>query len=120
MRDMWLLGKSINVVVVTVTQATSHHPVIDSLPITTHPVVFYSYHKILNDLSSSLMLWCFPRDRLMDTEGDGLSSSPVPSPTERQEDSDNLKNSAMARSTAVSIPVTITAPPGETTIIPSQ
>ncbi|XP_053096179.1 voltage-dependent N-type calcium channel subunit alpha-1B isoform X4 [Pangasianodon hypophthalmus] len=58
------------------------------------------------------------RDRLMDAEGDGLSSSPVQSPTERQEDSDNLKNSTKARSTAVSIPVTITAPPGETTIIP--
>ncbi|KAF5896241.1 voltage-dependent N-type calcium channel subunit alpha-1B-like isoform X3, partial [Clarias magur] len=58
------------------------------------------------------------RDRLMDTEGDGLSSSSVPSPTERQEDSDNLKNSTKARSTAVSIPVTITAPPGETTVIP--
>lgn len=56
----------------------------------------------------------------MDTEGDGLSSSSVPSPTERQEDSDNLKNSTKARSTAVSIPVTITAPPGETTVIPSQ
>ncbi|XP_026998194.2 voltage-dependent N-type calcium channel subunit alpha-1B isoform X10 [Tachysurus fulvidraco] len=58
------------------------------------------------------------RDRLNDAEGDGLSLSPVPSPTERQEDSDNLKNSTKARSTAVSIPVTVTAPPGDTTIIP--
>ncbi|XP_060791513.1 voltage-dependent N-type calcium channel subunit alpha-1B isoform X4 [Neoarius graeffei] len=58
------------------------------------------------------------RDKFMDAEGDGLSSNPAPSLTERQEDSDNLKNSIKARSTAVSIPVTITAPPGETTIIP--
>ncbi|KAI4902644.1 hypothetical protein NFI96_028704 [Prochilodus magdalenae] len=63
------------------------------------------------------------RDRLTDTEGDGLGS-PLQSPgdplagEERQEDSDNLKNSTRAGSTAVNIPVTITAPPGETTIIP--
>uniref|UniRef100_A0A3B4D878 Voltage-dependent N-type calcium channel subunit alpha n=1 Tax=Pygocentrus nattereri TaxID=42514 RepID=A0A3B4D878_PYGNA len=63
------------------------------------------------------------RDRLTDTEGDGLGS-PLQSPTdplageERQEDSDNLKNSTRAGSTAVNIPVTVTAPPGETTIIP--
>ncbi|GAA6097064.1 voltage-dependent N-type calcium channel subunit alpha-1B isoform X3, partial [Tachysurus ichikawai] len=57
-------------------------------------------------------------DRLNDAESDGLSLSPVPSPTERQEDSDNLKNSTKARSTAVSIPVTVTAPPGDTTVIP--
>uniref|UniRef100_A0A8B9JH13 Calcium channel, voltage-dependent, N type, alpha 1B subunit, b n=1 Tax=Astyanax mexicanus TaxID=7994 RepID=A0A8B9JH13_ASTMX len=60
---------------------------------------------------------------LTDIEGDGLGSPPQ-SPTdpqageERQEDSDNLKNSTRAGSTAVNIPVTVTAPPGETTIIP--
>uniref|UniRef100_A0AAR2JIG3 Voltage-dependent N-type calcium channel subunit alpha n=1 Tax=Pygocentrus nattereri TaxID=42514 RepID=A0AAR2JIG3_PYGNA len=65
------------------------------------------------------------QDRLTDTEGDGLGS-PLQSPTdplageERQEDSDNLKNSTRAGSTAVNIPVTVTAPPGETTIIPSH
>ncbi|XP_062867334.1 voltage-dependent N-type calcium channel subunit alpha-1B [Trichomycterus rosablanca] len=67
------------------------------------------------------------RDKLLDADadrdGDGLGSSPthlpiVPQAGERQEDSDNLKNSTMARSNAINIPVTITAPPGETTIIP--
>ncbi|XP_072517638.1 voltage-dependent N-type calcium channel subunit alpha-1B isoform X2 [Salminus brasiliensis] len=63
------------------------------------------------------------RDRLTDTEGEGMGSPPQ-SPTdpqaggERQEDSDNLKNSTRAGSSSVNIPVTITAPPGETTIIP--
>ncbi|TSK72080.1 Voltage-dependent N-type calcium channel subunit alpha-1B [Bagarius yarrelli] len=57
------------------------------------------------------------RTGIKDTENDALNSSPVPSPTDRQEETDNLKNSNKARSTAVSIPVTITAPPGDTTVI---
>ncbi|KAI5091433.1 voltage-dependent N-type calcium channel subunit alpha-1B isoform X2, partial [Silurus meridionalis] len=59
-----------------------------------------------------------PNHRFVDTEGDDMSSSPVPSPTERQEDSDNLKNISKVRSAAVNIPVMVTAPPGESTIIP--
>lgn len=44
---------------------------------------------------------------------------------EKQEDADNQKNSTRAsqaglNSNAIHIPVTITAPPGETTIIPSE
>uniref|UniRef100_A0A4W4G6H3 Voltage-dependent N-type calcium channel subunit alpha n=1 Tax=Electrophorus electricus TaxID=8005 RepID=A0A4W4G6H3_ELEEL len=54
---------------------------------------------------------------------DGLDTSPTSSPTNpqdvaRQEDSDNLKNSTRAGSSAVSIPVTVAALPGDTTIIP--
>uniref|UniRef100_A0A3B3V162 Voltage-dependent N-type calcium channel subunit alpha-1B n=1 Tax=Poecilia latipinna TaxID=48699 RepID=A0A3B3V162_9TELE len=46
-------------------------------------------------------------------------------PSEKQEDADNQKNSTRAsqaalNSNAIHIPVTITAPPGETTIIPSE
>lgn len=44
---------------------------------------------------------------------------------EKQEDADNQKNSTRAsqaglNSNTIHIPVTITAPPGETTIIPSE
>lgn len=44
---------------------------------------------------------------------------------EKQEDADNQKNSTRAsqaglNSNAIHIPVTVTAPPGETTIIPSE
>uniref|UniRef100_A0A672ZDE2 Voltage-dependent N-type calcium channel subunit alpha n=1 Tax=Sphaeramia orbicularis TaxID=375764 RepID=A0A672ZDE2_9TELE len=73
----------------------------------------------------------FPRERHPDAEDDGLASSPVQplrtslSVGEKQEDADNQKNSTRAsqaglNSNAIHIPVTITAPPGETTIIPSQ
>ncbi|XP_042250817.1 voltage-dependent N-type calcium channel subunit alpha-1B isoform X4 [Thunnus maccoyii] len=69
------------------------------------------------------------RDRQPDAEEDGLASSPLQtmrsslSLGEKQEDADNQKNSTRAsqaglNSNAIHIPVTITAPPGETTIIP--
>ncbi|XP_068609472.1 voltage-dependent N-type calcium channel subunit alpha-1B-like [Brachionichthys hirsutus] len=62
-------------------------------------------------------------DRKPDPEEDGLASSHLQamqssmSLGEKQEDADNQKNSTRASST-IPIPVTITAPPGETTIIP--
>ncbi|KAK9532840.1 hypothetical protein VZT92_010206 [Zoarces viviparus] len=69
------------------------------------------------------------RERQPDSEDDGLASSPLQprrsslSLGEKQEDADNQKNSTRAsqaglNSNAIRIPVTITAPPGETTIIP--
>lgn len=72
-----------------------------------------------------------PRERQQDAEEDGLASSPLQpmrstmSLGEKQEDADNQKNSTRAsqaglNSNAIHIPVTITAPPGETTIIPSE
>ncbi|XP_041666643.1 voltage-dependent N-type calcium channel subunit alpha-1B isoform X2 [Cheilinus undulatus] len=68
-------------------------------------------------------------DRHPDAEEDGLASSPLQpmrsslSLGDKQEDADNQKNSTRAsqaglNSNAIHIPVTITAPPGETTIIP--
>uniref|UniRef100_A0A096ME86 Voltage-dependent N-type calcium channel subunit alpha n=1 Tax=Poecilia formosa TaxID=48698 RepID=A0A096ME86_POEFO len=71
------------------------------------------------------------RDRQADTEDDSLAGSPLQlkrsslTPSEKQEDADNQKNSTRAsqaalNSNAIHIPVTITAPPGETTIIPSE
>ncbi|XP_074546394.1 voltage-dependent N-type calcium channel subunit alpha-1B isoform X4 [Halichoeres trimaculatus] len=67
-------------------------------------------------------------ERHPDAEEDGLASSPLQpmrstlSLGEKQEDADNQKNSSRAsqalNSNAIHIPVTITAPPGETTIIP--
>lgn len=68
-------------------------------------------------------------DRHPDAEEDGLTSSPLQamrsslSLGDKQEDADNQKNSTRAsqaglNSNAIHIPVTITAPPGETTIIP--
>uniref|UniRef100_A0A3Q3KPH8 Voltage-dependent N-type calcium channel subunit alpha n=1 Tax=Mastacembelus armatus TaxID=205130 RepID=A0A3Q3KPH8_9TELE len=71
-----------------------------------------------------------PREREpAEAEEDHLTSSPLHpmqstlSLGERQEDADNQKNSTRAsqaglNSNAIHIPVTITAPPGETTIIP--
>ncbi|XP_035995934.1 voltage-dependent N-type calcium channel subunit alpha-1B isoform X4 [Fundulus heteroclitus] len=69
------------------------------------------------------------RDRQADTEEDSLAGSPLQlkrsslTPSEKQEDADNQKNSTRASQAglncnAVHIPVTITAPPGETIIIP--
>uniref|UniRef100_A0A3Q2CR14 Voltage-dependent N-type calcium channel subunit alpha n=1 Tax=Cyprinodon variegatus TaxID=28743 RepID=A0A3Q2CR14_CYPVA len=69
------------------------------------------------------------RDRQADTEEGSLAGSPFQlkrsslTPSEKQEDADNQKNSTRAsqaglNSNAVHIPVTVTAPPGETTIIP--
>ncbi|KAM6975192.1 voltage-dependent N-type calcium channel subunit alpha-1B isoform 2-T2 [Tautogolabrus adspersus] len=68
-------------------------------------------------------------DRHPDAEELGLASSPLQpmrssmSLGDKQEDADNQKNSTRAsqaglNSNAIHIPVTITAPPGETTIIP--
>lgn len=73
----------------------------------------------------------FPRDKQTETEDDSLAGSLLQlkrsslTPSEKQEDADNQKNSTRAsqaalNSNAVHIPVTITAPPGETTIIPSE
>ncbi|KAL1253195.1 hypothetical protein QQF64_017888, partial [Cirrhinus molitorella] len=51
------------------------------------------------------------------TGTDSLATSPLQSPTEEKpEDKDNLKNSTRVGPTGVNIPVTITAPPGETVI----
>ncbi|XP_037548002.1 probable voltage-dependent N-type calcium channel subunit alpha-1B [Nematolebias whitei] len=69
------------------------------------------------------------RERPADTEDDSLAGSPLQpkrsslTPSEKQEDADNQKNSTRAsqaglNSNAIHVPVTITAPPGETTIIP--
>ncbi|XP_075993878.1 voltage-dependent N-type calcium channel subunit alpha-1B-like isoform X2 [Genypterus blacodes] len=69
------------------------------------------------------------KDKQADGEDDGFSCSPVTSLHrnlsfgEKQEDADNQRNSTRAgqarlSSNAIHIPVTITAPPGETTIIP--
>nr|XP_055036989.1 probable voltage-dependent N-type calcium channel subunit alpha-1B isoform X5 [Misgurnus anguillicaudatus] len=59
------------------------------------------------------------RGRPTETGDSSLATSPMQSPTEEKpEDKDNLKNSTRACLTGVNIPVTITAPPGETTIIP--
>uniref|UniRef100_A0A8C8GND0 Voltage-dependent N-type calcium channel subunit alpha n=1 Tax=Oncorhynchus tshawytscha TaxID=74940 RepID=A0A8C8GND0_ONCTS len=64
----------------------------------------------------------------LDAQGESLATSPVQPPAglqagEKQEDADNQKNSHRAsqaglNSNTVHIPVTITAPPRETTIIP--
>uniref|UniRef100_A0A8C7TYE1 Voltage-dependent N-type calcium channel subunit alpha n=1 Tax=Oncorhynchus mykiss TaxID=8022 RepID=A0A8C7TYE1_ONCMY len=66
----------------------------------------------------------------LDAQGESLATSPVQPPAglqagEKQEDADNQKNShrvsqAGLNSNTVHIPVTITAPPRETTIIPSH
>ncbi|XP_042565276.1 probable voltage-dependent N-type calcium channel subunit alpha-1B [Clupea harengus] len=64
------------------------------------------------------------RDRYSDTDADGSATSPLQSPSEllpvveKPEDADNLKNNSRSGQTGIHIPVTITAPPGETTIIP--
>ena len=71
------------------------------------------------------------RERQADPGLDSSASSPSQplgsglSLDEKQEDADNQKNSSRAgqaglSSNAVHIPVTVTAPPGDTTIIPSE
>uniref|UniRef100_A0A3P9Q8Q9 Voltage-dependent N-type calcium channel subunit alpha n=1 Tax=Poecilia reticulata TaxID=8081 RepID=A0A3P9Q8Q9_POERE len=85
--------------------------------------------------SSRIQRWihftAFPRDRQAETEDSSLAGSPLQlkrsslTPSEKQEDADNQKNSTRAsqaalNSNAIHIPVTITAPPGETTIIPKE
>uniref|UniRef100_A0A673ZNN3 Voltage-dependent N-type calcium channel subunit alpha n=1 Tax=Salmo trutta TaxID=8032 RepID=A0A673ZNN3_SALTR len=66
-------------------------------------------------------------DRYVESEGDSLAISPQQDPgdqrwgTEGPEDSDNQRNVRRTGQTAVNIPpVTITPPPGETTLIPSH
>uniref|UniRef100_A0A8C7NAS4 Voltage-dependent N-type calcium channel subunit alpha n=1 Tax=Oncorhynchus kisutch TaxID=8019 RepID=A0A8C7NAS4_ONCKI len=66
------------------------------------------------------------RNRYVESEGDSLAISPQQDPgdqrwgTEGPEDSDNQRNVRRTGQTAVNIPpVTITPPPGETTLIPS-
>ncbi|XP_057215568.1 voltage-dependent N-type calcium channel subunit alpha-1B-like isoform X2 [Triplophysa rosa] len=59
------------------------------------------------------------RGRPTETWDNSLATSPVQSPTEEKpENTDNLKNNTRVGLTGVNIPVTITAPPGETAIIP--
>uniref|UniRef100_A0A674D272 Voltage-dependent N-type calcium channel subunit alpha n=1 Tax=Salmo trutta TaxID=8032 RepID=A0A674D272_SALTR len=80
--------------------------------------------------SMSCALWScplFPRDRYVESEGDSMATSTQHDPgdqrwgTEITEDSDNQRNVRRTGWTAVHIPpVTITSPPGETTLIPSQ
>lgn len=71
------------------------------------------------------------REKQTDAEDSGLASSPLQlmhsdlSLSEKQEDADNQKNSTRAsqaglNNNAIHIPVTVTSPPGETTIIPSE
>lgn len=92
-------------------------------------------HKMLtaeyNYVCDTIHKTPFDRERHRDAEEDGLDSSPLQamrsnlSLGEKQEDADNQKNSTRAsqaglNSNTVHIPVTITAPPGETTIIASE
>lgn len=83
------------------------------------------------DYVSSKTHVSFPRERQPDAEEGSLASSPLQamrsslSLGEKQEDADNQRNSTRAsqaglNSNTIHIPVTITAPPGETTIIPSE
>ncbi|XP_056303118.1 voltage-dependent N-type calcium channel subunit alpha-1B [Danio aesculapii] len=59
------------------------------------------------------------KHRSRPNETDSLTTSPLQSPSEEKpEDKDNLKNSTRVGPSGVNIPVTITAPPGETTVIP--
>ncbi|XP_013878045.1 voltage-dependent N-type calcium channel subunit alpha-1B [Austrofundulus limnaeus] len=69
------------------------------------------------------------RERQAETEEDSLAGSPLQlkrsslTPSEKQEDADNQKNSTRAsqaglNSNTIHIPVTITGPPGDTTFIP--
>uniref|UniRef100_A0A8C6KNV6 Voltage-dependent N-type calcium channel subunit alpha n=1 Tax=Nothobranchius furzeri TaxID=105023 RepID=A0A8C6KNV6_NOTFU len=71
------------------------------------------------------------RNRQAHTEEDSLTGSPPQpkrsslTPSEKQEDADNQKNSTRAsqaglNSNTIRIPVTVTAPPGDTIIIPSE
>lgn len=84
------------------------------------------YDHVCDEINISL-----PREKTPDAQEDGLASTPLQAMRsgltagEKQEDADNLKNSTRAsqaglNSNAIHIPVTITAPPGETTLIPSE
>lgn len=84
------------------------------------------YYHVCDEINISL-----PREKTPAAQEDGLASTPLQAMRscltagEKQEDADNLKNSTRAsqaglNSNAIHIPVTITAPPGETTLIPSE
>lgn len=84
------------------------------------------YYHVCDEINISV-----PREKTPDAQEDGLASTPLQAMRsgltagEKQEDADNLKNSTRAsqaglNSNAIHIPVTITAPPGETTLIPSE
>uniref|UniRef100_A0A8C9TMV5 Voltage-dependent N-type calcium channel subunit alpha n=1 Tax=Scleropages formosus TaxID=113540 RepID=A0A8C9TMV5_SCLFO len=60
------------------------------------------------------------RERHVDKEAEAAPASSQPPHREKQEDTDNQKNIMRTGQIAVHIPVTVTVPPGETTIIPSQ
>uniref|UniRef100_A0A8C6UNM8 Voltage-dependent N-type calcium channel subunit alpha-1B n=1 Tax=Neogobius melanostomus TaxID=47308 RepID=A0A8C6UNM8_9GOBI len=76
-----------------------------------------------NDAVLTLLSDC--REHQAHGEDQEQATSPVKTPArspslgEKQEDEDNRRNSTRAGN-AIHIPVTITGPPGETTIIPSQ
>uniref|UniRef100_A0A8C9TJT7 Voltage-dependent N-type calcium channel subunit alpha n=1 Tax=Scleropages formosus TaxID=113540 RepID=A0A8C9TJT7_SCLFO len=59
-------------------------------------------------------------ERHVDKEAEAAPASSQPPHREKQEDTDNQKNIMRTGQIAVHIPVTVTVPPGETTIIPSQ
>lgn len=98
---------------------------------------FVLLHKRCLTVCTCVFVTCLPmhifffRERQPDADEDSLTSSPsYPvhgslTLSAKQEDADNQKNSSRAsqaglNSNAVHIPVTVTAPPGETTIIPSK
>ncbi|XP_029108659.1 voltage-dependent N-type calcium channel subunit alpha-1B-like [Scleropages formosus] len=58
------------------------------------------------------------RERHVDKEAEAAPASSQPPHREKQEDTDNQKNIMRTGQIAVHIPVTVTVPPGETTIIP--
>ena len=87
-------------------------------------------YVLCNDACDAMHIFFF-RERQPDADEDSLTSSPsYPlhdslTLSAKQEDADNQKNSSRAsqaglNSNAVHIPVTVTAPPGDTTIIPSK
>lgn len=80
-------------------------------------------------LSFSIYLRCYlcSRDRCGDSEGESLAISHQQGsggsnwPPDQPEDSDNQRNVRQSGQTSIQIPpVTVTSPPGETTLIQSQ
>lgn len=76
---------------------------------------------------SILICYLCSMDRFGDSEGESLAISPQQGsggdtwPSHRPEDSDNQRNVKRTDQTSIQIPpVTITSPPGETTLIQSQ
>lgn len=88
-----------------------------------------SLHKRERKQSLGVFFVCFYTKPIVffsrEMEPDAEEESFTCSPQQPTEDADNQKNSTRAsqaglNSNAIHIPVTITAPPGETTIIPSE